>query len=280
MKAGPATEDQTTLWNGVAGQAWVDAQAVLDEMFRPAEALLVNTARAASARRVLDVGCGTGGTTLALAGALGAQTQCLGADLSAPMIEAARQRAVRERSTAQFVCVDAQRHAFGMAEFELIVSRFGVMFFDDPVQAFANLRGAARSDAGLCAIAWRSPAENPFMTTAERAAAPLLPELPARKPDTPGQFAFAERTRVQGILEDSGWRDIDIRAIDFECRFPESALRLYLSRLGPVGRLLQEIDAARRAQVIEVIRAAFEPHVRGDEVHFSAACWQILARAA
>lgn len=279
MNAAIASEDQATLWNGSAGQAWIDAQAALDQMFRPVEALLVETARAASARSVLDVGCGTGGTTLALARALGAQAQCLGADVSAPMIEVARAGAEREKQSTQFICADAQRHVFEASAFDLIVSRFGVMFFDDPVRAFANLRHAARTDAGLCAIAWRGTADNPFMSTAERAAAPLLPELPARRPDAPGQFAFADRARVQGILEGSGWRDIDIRAVDFDCRFPESALRLYLSRLGPVGRVLQELDATRREQVLAVIRAAFEPYVRGAEVRFSAACWQILARA-
>jgi hypothetical protein len=88
------------------------------------------------------------------------------------------------------------------------------MFFDDPVRAFANLRRAARDDAELRFIAWRSAAENPFMTTAERAAAPLLPNLPARPPDAPGQFAFADRRRVHAVLEDSGWTEIDIRPID------------------------------------------------------------------
>ncbi|MBW8720333.1 MAG: class I SAM-dependent methyltransferase, partial [Variovorax paradoxus] len=172
--------EQAALWNGRGGRAWVDAQESLDQLFAPFENLLVDEARAASAQRVLDVGCGTGATTLAIAGVLGAAGHCVGADISEPMIAAARVRAERAGIPASFICGDVQRHAFEPASFDLVVSRFGVMFFDSPVQAFANLRHAAKDGAMLRAIAWRSAAENPFMTTAERAAAPLLPNLPAR----------------------------------------------------------------------------------------------------
>jgi len=272
--------EQAALWNGAAGRAWVDAQQSLDRLFTPFEDLLVDEARAASARRVLDVGCGTGATTFAIARALGAQGQCVGADISEPMIAAARVRAEREGTPAHFVCADVQRHAFEPASFDLIVSRFGVMFFDSPVQAFANLRHAAAGGAALRAIAWRSAAENPFMTTAERAAAPLLPNLPARKPGVPGQFAFADRHRVSSILEESGWAGIDIRPIDVECTLPERDLVGYLTRLGPVGMALQEeADERTRTQVIDAVRAAFDPYVHGTEVRFTAACWMIGAQA-
>ena len=160
----------------------------------------------------------------------------------------------------------------------MIVSRFGVMFFDDPVLAFANLRRAASKDARLHAIAWRSAAENTFMTTAERAAAPLL-TLPPRQPGAPGQFAFADRQRVASILESSGWRGIDIQPIDVTCTLPEEELVGYFSRLGPVGLVLQDADEPTRARVIATVRAAFEPFVQASEVRFSAACWRIKAAA-
>ena len=271
--------EQAALWNGRGGRAWVDAQESLDQLFTPFENLLVDEARAASAHRVLDVGCGTGATTLAIAQVLGAAGHCVGADISEPMIAAARARAERACAPASFICGDVQRHAFEPASFDLIVSRFGVMFFDSPVQAFANLRHAAKDGAALRAIAWRSPADNPFMTTAERAAAPLLPNLPVRRPGTPGQFSFADRDRVVSILEESGWAGIDIRPIDVECTLPEKALHGYLTRLGPVGLVLQDADERTRAQVTEAMRAAFEPYVHGSEVRFTAACWMIGARA-
>jgi len=118
------------------------------------------------------------------------------------------------------------------------------------------------------------------MTTAERAAAPLLPDMPARRPDAPGQFAFADRERVSSILEESGWKGVDIQPMDVECAMPEKDLNGYFTRLGPVGLMLQEEpDEHRRAQVIETVRTAFEPFVRGGEVRFTAACWMIGAHA-
>ncbi|MGH8782232.1 class I SAM-dependent methyltransferase [Paraburkholderia sp.] len=270
---------QAALWNGPSGRAWIDWQTVLDAMFKPFENLLVDALRAGHGRRVLDVGCGTGATTLAFARAVGAQGQAVGVDISAPMIAVARERAERERVPAHFVCADVQTHPFEPAGFDTIVSRFGVMFFDDPVRAFANLRGAATDGATLRFIAWRAPAENPFMTTAERAAAPLLPDLPARRPDGPGQFAFADHGRVVSILEASGWTDIDIVPIDIECTLPETELIGCFTRLGPLGLILQNVDERTRAQVVATVRAAYDPYVHGTEVRYTAACWMVVARA-
>jgi SAM-dependent methyltransferase len=269
---------QTPQWNGPSGHAWVDAQAALDRMFEPFEHLLLEGVPPGSGGRVLDVGCGTGSTTRAFAHLVGAKGTCVGVDISEPMIAAARARAERERSSAQFICADAQVHPFEPKAFDRITSRFGVMFFEDAVQAFANLRRAAADGAVLRFVAWRSLPENPFMTTAERAAAPLLPDLPARQPDAPGQFAFADRGRVHGILEGSGWAAIDIRPVDVACSLPERDLTRYVSRMGPVGLRLQEADERTRAQVVETVRAAFDPYVHGGEVRYTAACWMVDAR--
>jgi ubiquinone/menaquinone biosynthesis C-methylase UbiE len=236
----PTDDEQTRLWNGRAGRAWVEGQELLDHMFKPFEELLVEAASAASAGRMLDVGCGTGSTTLAVARLQPAKGRCIGIDISDPMIAAARARAEREGTPASFIRANAQIHAFEPESFDMIISRFGVMFFDDPVRAFANLRRAARGDAEFRFIAFRSAAENPFMTTAERTAAPLLPNLPARRPDAPGQFAFADPRRVNSILEESGWAEIE--------------RRLRQPRLDYLTR-------------------------QGAEVRFTAACWMVGARA-
>jgi ubiquinone/menaquinone biosynthesis C-methylase UbiE len=191
------------------------------------------------------------------------------------MIALAKQRAELESAPARFLCADAQTHAFEPASFDLIVSRFGVMFFGDSVRAFANLRRAAAAKAALQAIAWRSAAENPFMTAAERAAAPFLPELPARRPDEPGQFAFADRSRVHAILEKSGWAEIAIEPLDVVCTVPANELDAYFTKLGPLGRVLPQLDERTRARVLAAVRAAFEPYVHGAEVRFTAACWMV-----
>jgi SAM-dependent methyltransferase len=270
-------DEQSRRWNGVAGRAWVDAQAALDQTYKPLEDLVVDAVSVRS--RVLDVGCGTGGTTIAIARRLGAGGHSTGIDISAPMIAAARARAGGEGTPAEFICADAQLYPFEPASFDAIVSRFGVMFFQDPVAAFSNLRRGATDGAALTFIAWRSPGENPFMTTAERAAAPLLPDLPVRRADGPGQFAFENRDRVYRILDGSGWTGIDVQPIDVECTFEAQELVTYLSRMGPVGLALQQADERLRARVIEVVRPAFDPYVHGAEVRFTAACWMVCAGA-
>jgi SAM-dependent methyltransferase len=281
MQADQTTDhEQAALWNGSAGHAWVEAQALLDQMFAPFEHLLLDAIAARSPRQLLDVGCGAGATTLAAARLLGNAGYCIGVDISEPLIAAARARANAGVVAAEFICADAQTHAFEPASIDMIISRFGVMFFADAVQAFANLRRAATPDARLQMVVWRSSAENPFMTIAERAAAPLLPNLPARDPDAPGQFAFADRQRVQHTLLGSGWAGVDIRAIDVPCQFPTRDLVRYFTRLGPLGRILHAADGHTRTRVVETVRAAFEPYVHGDEVRLRAACWMVTAQAA
>jgi SAM-dependent methyltransferase len=273
----PANE-QMTLWNGPSGRAWVEAQELLDGMFQPFEDHLVEASRPHAGGSVLDVGCGTGSTTLAVARRLGGGATAVGVDISAPMLAVARARAEKERLPARFIVADAQRHAFAPGSFDVVVSRFGVMFFDDAVQAFGNLRRAAKGGAELRFVAWRSPADNPFMTTAERAAAPLLPNLPMRRPG-PGQFAFADPSHVQGILRDSGWSEVDIEPVDVVCAFPARELTRFLTRLGPLGLALKDADENTRARVIDTVRRAFEPFVHGHEVRYGAACWTVGARA-
>ncbi|MFD8151059.1 class I SAM-dependent methyltransferase [Streptomyces sp. NPDC059720] len=269
-------DEQAARWNGPSGHAWVDLQQVLDGMFRPFEELLVRAVSEEGAARVLDVGCGTGAVTRAVARRTG---HCVGADISAPMIAAARELAEQEGVPASFVHADVQEHDFGTGVFDTVVSRFGVMFFPDPVRAFTHLRGAVRDGGGLRLVVWRGPEENPFMTTAERAAAPFVPDLPARRPDQPGQFAFADPDRVRGILRESGWSDVVLRPVDPVCALPEKDLERYVTRLGPLGTVLPQADERTRAEVVDAVRPAFEPFVQGTEVRYTAACWEISARA-
>ncbi len=279
----PANHDQAALWNGRSGSAWVDTRVALDQMFVPLARFLIDRAhevqRDVPSGRLLDVGCGTGGATLAIASALRERWKSTGADISAPMIEIARARAAHARAPVEFLCADAQTHDFPPASFDLVVSRLGVMFFDDPVAAFANLRASARPGAFLHALAWRSPAENPFMTVAERAAMPMLPAMPARVPGAPGQFGFADRDRVKGILEAGGWTGIALTPVHFDCAFALSDLREYSGRLGPVGLALAQMPSHERERVIDAVVAAYAPFVSGSEVRFTAACWHLSARA-
>ena len=272
-----ADPEQAALWNDRAGRSWAELCDMLDRMLAPFVPLLLDAVGPVDGRAVLDIGCGAGAVTLAAArnGA-----RCLGVDISAPLIEAARSRARHlGAASADFVQGDAQTWSFAPAGFDAIVSRFGVMFFADPEAAFRNLHRAARPGARLACLTWRGAADNPFMTAAERAAAPLLPQLPVRAEDAPGQFGFADPDRVRAILAAAGWRDAAVRAADVTCTLSEADLAVYARRMGPVGQLLPTLDDALRGEVEERVDGAFRPFVRDGAARFAAACWMVTAQA-
>lgn len=281
-EAQQSNRDQAALWNGSSGSAWVEMQDLLDRMLAPFEMFLSREAFPGEDGRVLDVGCGAGATTISMARRLGPTGLCVGVDISEPLLRVAKERAIAEKLGAvAFVQADAQTYAFEPGRFDSVMSRFGVMFFDNPEAAFVNIRRAARSDAKLAFVAWRSRAENPFMTTAARAAEPLLPNLSTPVAGAPGQFAFADGDRVRRILNASGWKNIDARPIDVTGNMAEQDLLIYVTKLGPVGVALQDadLDEATRARTGSVVRAAFEPYVQNGTARFTMACWLVSARA-
>lgn len=275
-----ANQDQRSHWNDVAGRTWAELSDMLDRILAPFEPLLIDEIRPVDGARILDIGCGAGAITLAAARLAGPGGRCLGVDIAAPLIETARARASRQGiSAASFMQADAQTYSFEAESFDAIVSRFGIMFFDDPVAAFRNLKAAACPTATLACVAWRSAAENAFMTTAEQVAAAAIADFPKRAEDGPGQFAFARRERVLGILEASGWREIAIRPIDAPCEMSRSDVGTYVTRMGPLGAVFQSLEEEAKADIAPRIEAAFQPFVEGDVVRFTAACWMITARA-
>lgn len=269
-----ANAEQSAKWNDRSGRSWAELGDLLDRVLEPFVPLLLDEIEPLAGRSVLDVGCGAGALTLAAAkrGATG-----LGVDISAPLIEAARARAERLGApSARFVRGDAQTHRFEAQGFDALVSRFGVMFFADPVAAFRNLRSAIRPGGKLAFAAWRGPEENGFMTAAERSAAEII-ELPERVEGGPGQFGFADSGRVGSILAQSGWVGAEIRPVDAECRLTAEELRLYSRRMGPVAERLPTLDDSARREVERRLDCAFEPYLRDGEARFTAACWLVTA---
>jgi SAM-dependent methyltransferase len=280
IERGAPNQAQAALWNDLGGRTWVELQDLLDRLFQPLENLLVDAAVAAGGARVLDVGCGAGSTTLAVARALGPDSRCTGIDISAPLIATATARAAAGGATnVTFIEADAQTYIFDAGSFDTVMSRLGVMFFDDPEAAFVNLRRAARHGAQLVFLAWRSRDENPFMTAAERSAAAVAPELARRGDDGPGQFGFASGERVKGILAASGWTSIEVRPVDVACSLPVAQLPVYVTRMGPYGRVRGTLDETARAIADAAVLAAFDPFVVGEEVRFASAFWRVAAAA-
>jgi SAM-dependent methyltransferase len=268
---------QIDYWNGPAGQVWVEAQARLDRMMRPLTERLVDAASVDPGQRVLDVGCGCGETSLALA-ARGARV--LGVDVSEPMLARARERSGGIDEIV-FARADAATHPFE-PEHDLLFSRFGVMFFADPLAAFGNLRGALRPGGRLLFLCWQAARENPWMALAGRAVQPFLPP-PETPPDprAPGPFAFAEEAWVREILAGAGFLETTVEAVTPTLHLAddlEEALA-FQQQVGPLARALAELDGPTRDEALAAAREALAPHVTEVGLRLGGACWLVSARA-
>lgn len=275
-QAPSAPTDQAAYWNKTGGQAWVDLQDMMDNLNRPIEEALVERAFPGLGKRVLDIGCGAGATTLAMARRLGLEGLSLGVDISAPLIEIA---AAQATPGAQFVQADAQTYDFGGSRFDAAMSRFGVMFFGDFDAAFTNIRSGLKPGAELVFACWRSPADNPMAVLPGRAAAPFLPPTPAADPLAPGRFAFADPERVRGILARSGWAQIDITRLDAPTPIALTDLVTLSLRMGPVASALREQDDMVRAKVRDAVETALSSEAVDGIVPMVAGCWLVTARA-
>jgi SAM-dependent methyltransferase len=271
-------------WNESAGPIWVAQQQKLDAQIGPFGALARERAAVRAGELVLDVGCGCGETTLELAQAVGADGQLTAVDISRPMLEYAAQRA-RDAGLADriaFRLEDAQTADIGADSFDLVFSRFGVMFFADPVAAFANLRRALRPGGRLVFVCWQPANKNPWMTAPARAAAQHMVFPPAPPPDAPGPFAFGDAARVRGILEAAGFANVAHEALDGPIRLAgdsvEEALELY-QHIGPLGAALRESkpDAAQRARVLGAVRAVLESFQTPRGIEAESGAWIVTA---
>jgi SAM-dependent methyltransferase len=274
---GQDNAQQIDYWNGEAGHTWVAAQDSLDRMLAPITRALLDRAGAASGERIVDVGCGCGETTVALAGT-GAKVW--GIDISEPMLAHARSRAGGNPGVA-FSRTDAATQSF-TDDHDLVFSRFGVMFFADPHDAFANLRTALRPGGRLCFVCWQSPRDNPWVSIAGAALKPFLPE-PAETPDPrePGPFAFADPDYLQSIVDGAGFEDVAIEPLTPRLKVAddlEGALD-FMARVGPMSRAMTELEGRARDDALEAVRAALAPHLGPDGLRLDAACWLVNARA-
>ncbi len=272
--------DQIAYWNGPGGRRWIDRQEAQDAVFAPIADILYARARLAPGERVVDVGCGCGVTTLEIAAQVGPAGRVVGLDVSAPMIARARERAGAD-AVAEFVLADATSHEFAQEWANLLFSRFGVMFFADPVLSFANLRkGLARGGRAVFAC-WRAAKLNPWQTIALKAACKHVPRLPDVGPEDPGPFSLADEPRVRRILGEAGFEGIALTPVDLELdiaagRGFEAALAASLE-MGAAGRALEGQSDDLRAAAAAEIRAALAPHRRGMSVPLGAAIWIVEA---
>jgi SAM-dependent methyltransferase len=279
--AGPNAE-QIAYWNELAGAKWLAFEPLLDAQISSLGLAVMDRARTSPGQRVLDVGCGCGQTSLQLGERVGATGVVTGIDVSRVMLERARTR-VRDAGLGQvrFENGDAQTFSFERASFDLVFSRFGVMFFADPTAAFANLHGALAPGGRLALLCWQGLDRNPWMRVPLAAVARhiALPAPPA--PGTPGPFALADAERVRGILEDAGFADVAFESLECEVLIGggvdlERSVGFAL-QMGPAGAALREAGEATRLAAAESVREALAPYTTPEGVRMPSASWVVGA---
>jgi SAM-dependent methyltransferase len=275
-----ANAAQIEHWNAEAGRTWAEFQTQLDRTIEPFGREGMKALAPRPGERVLDIGCGCGQTTVELAALVGPTGAVLGVDVSAPMLEVARRRAVPGGAArAEFRQIDAQTGDLGGQAFDGMFSRFGVMFFSDPGAAFANIRKALRPSGRLAFVCWRPFAINDWMRVPMEAALPLLPPMPQADPTAPGPFAFADPDRIRAVLAEGGFKSVTIAPFDSSIDSPdvEQALDLAL-RMGPLGRALRE-HPERMSEIADAVRHALSGYESPSGVKLPAAIWVVRAKA-
>lgn len=270
---------QIEFWNGPAGERWARLQERMDLNMNAITDAVIPFANAEPGERVLDIGCGCGTTTLLLAYAVAPEGTATGIDISAPMLAVARARAAAQNANVEFLEADASAYEF-QAVFDLVFSRFGVMFFADPASAFANIRSALAPGGRIAFVCWREPKANLWASVPMMAAKDLLPPQEPVDPLAPGPFAFADRDRLATILRAADFRDVHIEP--FDCRMNIGASRdeaaALMLEIGPLSRAARELDEDTRARIRDAVGNALAPFQSGIGIAPPAACWFVGAK--
>jgi SAM-dependent methyltransferase len=268
-------------WNGPVGQRWVAHQAVLDASLHAFGEAGIERLALKPGESVLDVGCGAGATSHALAARVGRQGRVVGVDLSGPLVARARALA---NSTVEFVQADATLFTDDR-QFDAIFSRFGVMFFSDPVSAFRNLRRALTTNGRIGWVCWRAVEDNPWCSVPIAAAVRELPvPPPPPDPSAPGPFSLAAESRIREILAAAGFDKIRIERFDAAYRVGNGGLDetvAFLMQVGPTARLALDQSEAIKARIEASVRGALEAQFgNSGDVAFNGSTWLVHAEAA
>jgi SAM-dependent methyltransferase len=276
-----ANREQADAWNGESGHRWVATADRRDAVLAPVGSLLVTPETVRGGARVLDVGCGCGATTLMAAARVGTRGRAVGIDLSAPMLGVARCRAVdAKQDRATFVRGDAQVHRFETSSVDLVISRFGTMFFSDPIAAFRNIASAMRPDAELRFATWQPLSENEWLTV-PGAALLRHTELRASSVEGPGMFAQSDPEAISAVLHASGFTGVQIEAHDVTFVLGQTIDEAiaYLADSGPARVMLDSIpDGPARADALLDVRDRLRDHVERSGVVLRGGVWIVTGR--
>ncbi|HVW28340.1 MAG TPA: class I SAM-dependent methyltransferase [Polyangiaceae bacterium] len=274
------TGSQAEYWNTAGAARWVQQRTVYDALFHEHGEAMLDAAGLHAGSKVLDVGCGCGTTTLTIASRVGSGGTAVGVDISGPMVDVARKRtAAAGFSNVRFEHGDLQTCPLDEDTYDAVVSRLGIMFFDDPVAAFARLRRALRAGGRLSAVCWRDPSENPWIELPRRVTSSFLSTEPI-DPNVPGPFSLAKRERVTYVASAAGFSDVAVAPLDlplFIGRSAQEAATLMVD-LGPVGRAIIGVSPDVRFRAVDAVAAALAPYATPQGVKLPSAAWLLTAR--
>ncbi|HEX7662866.1 MAG TPA: methyltransferase domain-containing protein [Polyangiaceae bacterium] len=280
MSANEPNADQVAYWNGPVGERWAAWQAKLDHAFSAFADRVVEAAALMAGDRVLDVGCGCGVTAVLASSAVGSTGSVVGVDVSAPMIERARLLSTG-RGNIHYVLADAATEDFEKS-FDVALSRFGVMFFDDPVAAFANLHAALVPGGRIAFACWRALAENPWSRIPEEIAKRFVDAPPRFAPGGPGPFAFADRAHVESILAKAGFTNVSVDAFDADVVLseegPQGAVD-FATGVGPGSAAIRDASDEKKAEVRAAMLDEFRALSKEDHFVLPGAVWIVRASA-
>jgi SAM-dependent methyltransferase len=270
--------EQADAWNKDEGRHWADHQDRYDALNFEFTERLLNAAAITETDAVLDIGCGNGQTTR-LAARRASRGRAVGFDLSAPMLERAAATAADEGVTnVSFEQGDAQVHLFSPGAFDVTISRYGVMFFADPVAAFTNIGAALRSDGRLAFLCWQDLARNEWLMASAGAALQYVQMPDLGVPGAPGPFAFAEPERVQEILDKAGFKNVELDSVEAPMRLGDNAedAVAFLRGTGVGRALLDNADDASAARALDAVTDALRPHEKSNGVYLNGAAWLVV----
>jgi SAM-dependent methyltransferase len=281
---GPANAAQAEYWNSAWGERWIAYQEALDQRFAPLTELLIGRASVRPGECVIDVGCGTGTTTVQLAEAAGAHGSVLAIDISEPLLAVARRRCLEGgHANVRCVCADVQTHRFERGCHDLALSRFGVMFFDDPIAAFKNLSRALRPRGRLAFACWGGLEDNPWFALPLEVGVRRLGAPAPQPPRAPGPLALSEPDYIDQILTGAGFAEVRIEPKHTLLRGARSTRdEAELSTLfGPLARLIKERDADEtvRQALVDELSDRLAPYATADGVRLPAATHLVTAVA-
>jgi SAM-dependent methyltransferase len=271
-------------WRSAAARAWAEQHERQDRALAGLAEATLDLAAPRPGEHVLDIGCGSGTTILELAARVGQNGYVLGADISERSAARARERiAAAGLPQAEVICADASTHPFAPGGLDLAFSRLGVMFFNDPAAAFANIRRAMKPEGRLALAVFREPRENPWPNAPLDAVRHLLPPLTPAAREGPGMFSWADPTRVHHILHDAGFGEVSLKPVDLEYQLAGAGgaaeAAEFALLFGPLTRILPGLRLEQHQAVRSALEAFFEGHVTPQGVALPAAFWVVQARA-